>query len=622
MEAQRVVVIQDASREVGSSAVRWALQGLSLKPGDILTLLSILHQVDTHSKSSYAGSKNLLGYKSTVDSSSLFGANEKIVDRELTRKKDEYEKNAELIQISKQYETQKVEFRIEVATGPSPKVVALKAAEDLNATWVILDRHMKKDRKYFLMKLSCGISRMKRNNRIEQLRGPKTMKTSKSVKAKPHNKLLSYDEMVPGSPDDLFSIEIPPSVTEADQENLVQGMAQGSSTEEPKEELQAKEILHNSICALCKNRRPNFGWQRDFIYAELYAATNGFSAQNSLSEGGIGSAFRGQLKSNNMKIVVKQHKNACLQEEKDFLSEVHLLMKARHKNVLMLLGSCVEGSLTLLVYEYACNGSVYHHLSKHCPLPLTWAERMKVALGAARGLNYLHEKGIVHRNVRTSNIVLTHDFEPRLGDFGFSWEHNVLETLGYIAPEYLGNCKLSLETDVYAFGVVLLELITGRMVTDKIPGGKSLVGWASPLLKERRLPEMVDPRISNSHDAKQLYWMGRVAQNCLSKIPKKRLTMDRVVSALECIADKQAWQVMEDLSAVKSYLIRTMSDINTNREIYVENQISTSFSLTSSSARMSAIFSMSSSSSGKSDKLQHRVKPRNKNSVFYAEMHN
>ncbi|KAF2291779.1 hypothetical protein GH714_035562 [Hevea brasiliensis] len=357
MEAQRVVVIQDASREVGSSAMRWALQGLSLKPGDILTLLSILHQVDTH-----------------MDSSSLFGANEKIVDRELTRKKDEYEKNAELIQISKQYETQKVirlakltiffckksqvEFRIEVATGPSPKVVALKAAEDLNATWVILDRHMKKDRKYFLMKLSCGISRMKRNNRIEQLRGPKTMKTSKSVKAKPHNKLLSYDEMVPGSPDDLFSIEIPPSVTEADQENLVQGMAQGSSTEEPKEELQAKEILHNSICALCKNRRPNFGWQRDFIYAELYAATNGFSAQNSLSEGGIGSAFRGQLKSNNMKIVVKQHKNACLQEEKDFLSEVHLLMKARHKNVLMLLGSCVEGSLTLLVYEYACNGSV------------------------------------------------------------------------------------------------------------------------------------------------------------------------------------------------------------------------------------------------------------------------
>ncbi|KAJ9146634.1 hypothetical protein P3X46_028873 [Hevea brasiliensis] len=557
MEAQRVVVIQDASREVSSSALRWALQGLSLKPGDMLTLLSVLRQVETHSETPHARSKKLLGCKSKVNSNFIFGPSEKIVDREPTRKKEKYEKNAELIQISKLYETQKVEFKIEVATGPSPKVVALKAAKNLNATWVILDRHMKKYRQYFLEKISCGISRMKRNNKIKQLRGPKTMKTNKPAKEELQNNQVTHNKIMPGSLDDLFSVEICPSVTE---ESHVQKMTQSSRTE--KAEWQAKEIFQNPMCALCKNRRPNFSWQRDFTYAELYDATDGFSSQNSLSEGGIGSAFRCQLKSNNMKIVVKQHRNSSPQGEMDFLSEVDLLMKARHKNVLMLLGSCIEGRMKLLVYEYACNGSVYHHISKHCPLPLTWVERMKVALGAARGLNYLHENNIVYRNMRTCNIVLTHEFEPRLADFGFSWEHNVLENLGYLAPEYPGNRKLSTETDVYAFGVVLLELISGRMVKDKIPGGKSFVGWARPLLKERRLLEIVDPRISDSHDAEQLYWMGRVTQNCLSKVPKKRLTMDKVVSALECITERKSRHLMEDLPAVKSDLFSSTADIN------------------------------------------------------------
>lgn len=149
----------------------------------------------------------------------------------------------------------------------------------------------------------------------------------------------------------------------ADPENQVQEITRSISTEEAKEELEANQTFQNSMCSLCKNRRPNFGWQRDFLYADLHAATDGFSVQNSLSEGGTGSAFRGQLKSNNMKIVVKQHKIVYPQGEIDFQSEVQLLMKARHKNVLMLLGSCVEGCLKLLVYEYACNGSVYNHLS-------------------------------------------------------------------------------------------------------------------------------------------------------------------------------------------------------------------------------------------------------------------
>ncbi|KDP34529.1 hypothetical protein JCGZ_11079 [Jatropha curcas] len=630
MDAQRVVVIQDASREVSSSAVRWALQGLSLKPGDMLTLLSVLHQVYTPSKSLYAGSKKLLGYKSRIDSNSMFDVNEKIIEREVAKKKEEYAKNAQLVQISELYEKEKVKFSVQIATGPSPKVVALKAAISLEPTWVILDRQMKKNRKYFLEKLSCGISRMKKNNIVEQLRGPRTDRTNVSSTEQDRSCQVTYDDMLPGSPDDLFSIEMRPRV---DKENLPaqEITKQSSNTEEAREEWQLEDILQHSICSLCKNTRPNRIWQRNFTYTELHTATDGFSPRNYLSEGGKGYIFRGQLKCNNLKIIVKQHQNIIPEGEMDLQSKVNILKKARHKNVLMLLGSCTEESLKLLVYEYACNGSVNQHLSKHCPLPLTWTERMKVALGTARGLNYLHENDIVHKNLRTSNIVLTHDFEPLLGDFGFSAEHDeVLETLGHIPPEYSGNWKLSTALDVYAFGVILLELITGRMVTDKIRGGKGLVGWARPLLKERKLLEIVDPRIGNSYDAEQLYWMGRIIHNCLNKVPNKRLTMDKVVCALECVADRRAQDLMEDVSAVRSYLVRRSSNMNGQRSckkpfeqesfrgLHVENQVSRSFSL-SFSTRTSTSFSRSSVSSGTSDKLQREKAGRI--SVYYAEMH-
>lgn len=124
---------------------------------------------------------------------------------------------------------------------------------------------------------------------------------------------------------------------------------------------QADEEFKNSTCTVCNNQRPKIGWKRDFTYAELQAATDGFSAKNFLSEGGFGSVYRGEL--NGVKIAVKQHKNASFQGEKEFKSEVHVLSKARHENLVMLLGSCSEGRQRLLVYEYVCNGSLDQHLS-------------------------------------------------------------------------------------------------------------------------------------------------------------------------------------------------------------------------------------------------------------------
>ncbi|CAK7331879.1 unnamed protein product [Dovyalis caffra] len=498
--AQRVLVIQDASREVSSSAIKWALHGLSLKPGDMLTLLGVLYLIN-----------NPKEHKSRVDSS-MFGANQKIVDREVSRKINEYENHVELKELTQLYETHKVELKIEVATGPLPKAVGLRIAQDLKATWIILDSR------------------------------------------------LTYDhKMIPGSPEEqeLFSIEILPTShpsvpmgqTEVIHVSQGEGLTQSSCTEEEMVEgWQPEEIFKNSICTICKNRRPNSGWIRDFTFEELQAATDGFSAKNTIYEGGIGIACRGKLR-NYLKIAVKQHKSTSHPGEANFKSAVHRLKKARHEN---------------------------------------------------------------------------------LGDFGVSTEHpsddEDFET-GHIAPEYKENRKLSTRTDVYAFGIVLLELITGRDAAKKKPGGKGLVEWVWPFLKDKRLLEIIDPRIANSHDSEQLYWIGRVTQKCLSKNPKKRLTMDKVVSALECIAKRKSCQVIQDLAAAKSYFYskvecngsrryeKLFKRDSFSREQDNESRRSRSFSFNSASFSRSR----SSTSSEISEKMW-RERSGNRIPLHYAEM--
>ncbi|KAH7547673.1 hypothetical protein JRO89_XS14G0001000 [Xanthoceras sorbifolium] len=626
VEAQRVVVIYDASRDVSSSAIRRALQGLSLKPGDALKFLGVLHQVNNPSMLSFTGAGKFLGYRIKLDSSSMFGTNQKIIAEEISRKNREYQKNEEIMNISRQCEAEKFK---EVRAGSSSKLVALKAIKSFKATWVILDRHMKKDKKYFMKMLSCGISRMKSNDSIEQLRGPKVRDCTKLLDESFSKDQVTYDEMIPGSP----SGELTPRQSQASyktnlgedqrgggepprQNNRKSASLSKSSSSDPwqnnrkyaslsksssseqfmttstplnyeastssfsevkysprKMERQTlvdrssffidespdkgspdenhpknDQVFRNSSCSICKNRRPNIGWKRDFSYAELQKATEAFSPKNFLSEGGFGCVYRGEI--NGLKIAVKQHKNASFQGEKEFKSEVQVLSKARHDNVVMLLGSCSEGNHRLLVYEFVCNGSLDQHLSKHTRRPLSWEKRIKIAMGAAKGLQYLHENNIIHRDMRPNNILVTHDYESMLGDFGLartqcegsdhSSETRVVGTLGYLAPEYAECGKVSTKTDVYSFGVVLLQLITGLKTTDKVLGGKSLVGWARPLLKERNYPDLIDPRILDSHDVHQLFWMVRVAEKCLSKDPQKRLPMDIVVDALKYIMEGSA----------------------------------------------------------------------------------
>ncbi|XP_022728730.1 putative cysteine-rich receptor-like protein kinase 33 [Durio zibethinus] len=376
MEGQRVMVIQDASKEVCSSAIRWVLHGLCLKPGDQIVLLGVLHEVIDPRTLSFKGTRKLLGYRNKVDFTEKFGANHRIVDRKEARKQ-EYENNAEIMEISKLCKAEKVEFRIEVAAGASPAVVAMKSAENLKATWVILDRKMKKNKKIFQERLSCGISRMKRNNSIKLLREPRTKFD------------VTYDIMMQGPPEeeDLFSIELFPTC-----------------------KINCGKFYFYVKQKVIKIQ--NIEWRKDYTYLELHAATDGFSSKNNISEGGVEYTFRGQLE-NKLNIVIKPaNNNIYFQEPMKFKSEIDILSRVRHKNLVMLLGCCAEGSHRLLVYEYVCNGSLNQHLSKCQPMPLSWTKRVKVALGASRGLNHLHQNNIIHKDIRSSNILLNYDFEP------------------------------------------------------------------------------------------------------------------------------------------------------------------------------------------------------------------
>ncbi|TKY57099.1 serine-threonine protein kinase, plant-type [Spatholobus suberectus] len=203
MEGQSVVVIHDASREINVRIFEWSLRGLSLVPGNMLTLIAVLHQVITP-----------MGYKSSVDSRLMFGANQKMIEAQAVRKKEEYHNNPELTRIFKLYKSEKVGFKIEMATGSSLKAVALKSAIKLKATWLILDRKMKNDEEYFLQKLSCGILRVRRFNKILRLRGPLHL----PQETRPGSTRETYTDSIPlpdisteHDTDLLFSIENSPS---------------------------------------------------------------------------------------------------------------------------------------------------------------------------------------------------------------------------------------------------------------------------------------------------------------------------------------------------------------------------------------------------------------------------
>ncbi|KAK4488873.1 hypothetical protein RD792_004689 [Penstemon davidsonii] len=271
-------------------------------------------------------------------------------------------------------------------------------------------------------------------------------------------------------------------------------------------------------------------------YQLLVAATNNFDEGNMLGEGGLGRVYKACFHEN-FHAAVKKIYAGGQEVEREFENEVQSLSKIQHQNIVSLLGYCIHGEARFLVYEMMENGSLEFHL--HGPShrsTLTWHVRMKIALDVARGLEYLHEScnpPLIHRDIKSSNILLDSHFNAKLSDFGLattggnSNKTNIKlsGTLGYVAPEYLLDGKLTDKSDVYAFGVILLELLMGRRPVEKVDETQcqSIVTWAMPQLTDRsKLPNIVDPAIKNTMDLKHLYQVAAIAVLCVQPEPSYR----------------------------------------------------------------------------------------------------
>ncbi|KAL3505239.1 hypothetical protein ACH5RR_035080 [Cinchona calisaya] len=311
------------------------------------------------------------------------------------------------------------------------------------------------------------------------------------------------------------------------------------------------------LCSQCQQKAPAFGKPpRQFLYEELEEATDGFSDTNFLAEGGFGFVYRGTLR-DGLVVAIKQLKFSGSQRDADFCREVRVLSCAQHRNVVLLIGFCVEQKKRLLVYEYICNGSLDLHLHGNQDTTLDWDLRLKIAIGTARGLRYLHEDCrvgcIIHRDLRPHNILLTHDFEPLVADFGLArlhseWElcdgEQVLGTFGYLAPEYFNGAKVTEKVDIYAFGLVLLELITGQKTSSVLSKneGYYLLENLYPFvpLQQRHLLSEKQRFLDSCLTGYELHSlpcelraMAHAAAFCLQKDPDLRPPMSKVLRILE-----------------------------------------------------------------------------------------
>ncbi|GAV85647.1 Pkinase domain-containing protein [Cephalotus follicularis] len=295
-----------------------------------------------------------------------------------------------------------------------------------------------------------------------------------------------------------------------------------------------------------------------FSFGEIFDATNGFSSENLVGKGGYSEVYRG-LSKDGEEIAVKRLTKTSSDErkEKDFLTEIGTIGHVHHPNVISLLGCCMSNGL-YLIFPFSSRGSVASLLHDVNLPPMDWQIRYKIAVGTARGLNYLHkgcQRRIIHRDIKSSNVLLNTDFEPQISDFGLAkwlpsqWTHHSIApiegTFGHLAPEYFMHGVVDEKTDVFAFGVFLLEIISGRKPVDG--SHQSLHSWAKPILRQGQIEKLVDPRLQGAYDLPQLNELAFAASLCIRSSSTWRPTMSEVLEVmLDGDMDKERWKMPEE----------------------------------------------------------------------------
>ncbi|KAG4399747.1 hypothetical protein AAZX31_08G280700 [Glycine max] len=293
-----------------------------------------------------------------------------------------------------------------------------------------------------------------------------------------------------------------------------------------------------------------------FTLKEMEEATCSLSDDNLLGKGGFGRVYRATLKSGEVVAIKKMELPAikAAEGEREFRVEVDILSRLDHPNLVSLIGYCADGKHRFLVYDYMHNGNLQDHLNGIGERKMDWPLRLKVAFGAAKGLAYLHSSSclgipIVHRDFKSTNVLLDANFEAKISDFGLAKlmpegqethvTARVLGTFGYFDPEYTSTGKLTLQSDVYAFGVVLLELLTGRRAVDlnQGPNDQNLVLQVRHLLNDRKkLLKVIDPEMArNSYTMESIFTFANLASRCVRSESNERPSMVDCVKEIQMI---------------------------------------------------------------------------------------
>ncbi|KAG4399151.1 hypothetical protein AAZX31_08G178800 [Glycine max] len=304
----------------------------------------------------------------------------------------------------------------------------------------------------------------------------------------------------------------------------------------------------------------HLGQLKRFSLRELQVATDNFSNKHILGRGGFGKVYKGRLADGSLVAVKRLKEERTQGGELQFQTEVEMISMAVHRNLLRLRGFCMTPTERLLVYPYMANGSVASCLRERqeSQPPLGWPERKRIALGSARGLAYLHDHcdpKIIHRDVKAANILLDEEFEAVVGDFGLAKLMDykdthvttaVRGTIGHIAPEYLSTGKSSEKTDVFGYGVMLLELITGQRAFDLARLANDddvmLLDWVKGLLKDRKLETLVDADLHGNYNDEEVEQLIQVALLCTQGSPVERPKMSEVVRMLEGDGLAEKWE--------------------------------------------------------------------------------